>query len=280
MQCFYHPEKEAIAGCIRCEQLICSDCKIVVDSKTYCKPCLAKVQDIQEARFNTLSLDLRRAECPYCHSQLKKIPGSKTKCPHCGKYMRVKTRPSDLARIVVTEEESEKIDEQWAIAQGRHDIYLSEKQRKATDKQDRETVRQTLINRFGKEPSKGDIEWGFLNRKLEDAIKRGDWSEIGSISREQALLLEREGRESTRLRQESVKAFKKAMRNVLLHYQESGVVDKVEILAAGENSCPACMALDGRIYTTKQALEENPLPVANCTGGYGYCRCCYLPVVD
>ena len=183
-----------------------------------------------------------------------------------------------MARVVVTEEEADKIDEEWSIANGIHDVYLGEKQSKDSEKQEKEIIHRKLLDRFGKEPSKGDIEWSFLNIKLVDAMKRGDWSELGLIYRKQAIFLDKAGHDSTRVRQESVNALKKAMQSVLLDYQKSGVLDKVEILAC-DDSCPLCIHLNGKVYSISQALKENPLPVENCTGGYGYCRCCYLPVV-
>lgn len=57
--------------------------------------------------------DIRKAECPYCFGTLKKIPGSKTKCPHCLKYMYVKTNEDNI-KNVVTEEESDRINKAWA----------------------------------------------------------------------------------------------------------------------------------------------------------------------
>src|SRR3990170_1302342 len=97
--------------------------------------------------------DERKARCPACHGILKKIPGSMAKCPHCGQSMYVRTRPSDLARVVVTKEEAEKIEEEWAIAKGMHDEFLAEK--KAL-----EDERNILRQRFGKEPSENDVKWG------------------------------------------------------------------------------------------------------------------------
>jgi predicted RNA-binding Zn-ribbon protein involved in translation (DUF1610 family) len=69
-------------------------------------------------------------------------------------------------------------------------------------------------------------------------------------------------------------------RNQLIDYKKSGVTKYVEILAAGENSCPACKALDRKRFLLKNELQNPTLPVKNCTGCYGYCRCCYIPVVD
>lgn len=53
------------------------------------------------------------AICPYCLQMLKKFPGRKTKCPHCSEYMFIRTRPSDLVKVVVTKEQAKKIEWQW-----------------------------------------------------------------------------------------------------------------------------------------------------------------------
>lgn len=112
--------------------------------------------------------DQRKAECPYCHSSLKKIPGSKTKCLHCGKYMFVRTRPSDEVRAVVTKEEAEKIDEDWSIFEGRHDLFLLEKERVISE-------RESLRKKFGEDPSDGDVAWSVLSNSLIEHAQNGDW---------------------------------------------------------------------------------------------------------
>jgi hypothetical protein len=117
-----------------------------------------------------------------------------------------------------------------------------------------------------------------LDNRLLTAIQNKDWYEVGILYNKQALLLEKEGGDSIVPRHESLKAFRKVRREELFRYQESSV-DKVEILATKGESCSACLALNGKTYSIQQALKENPLPVKSCTSGYGYCRCCYLPVV-
>jgi hypothetical protein len=44
--------------------------------------------------------------------------------------MRIKTRPSDRAKVIVTEEDAEKIDDEWkkrAMSQGNQDVFSAEK---------------------------------------------------------------------------------------------------------------------------------------------------------
>jgi len=113
--------------------------------------------------------DERKAECPNCHKSLSKIPGARTKCPHCGELMFVRTRPKDNARVVVTKAEAEKIDEEWSIVAGTHDIFVAEKEEFAKEK-------EILRKRFGgKEPSDNDVRWGLLNKQLIEHAKNGDW---------------------------------------------------------------------------------------------------------
>ncbi len=79
--------------------------------------------------------DERKAECPNYHEALFKIPGgAKTKCPHCGEFIFVRTRPKDNARVVVTKAEADKIDEEWTIVAGTHDIFVAEKEEFAKKK--------------------------------------------------------------------------------------------------------------------------------------------------
>ncbi len=56
--------------------------------------------------------------CPYCAKSLDKMPGRKTKCPFCNNYMYVRTRPADNKKVVVTEQDAARIEEQWERENG------------------------------------------------------------------------------------------------------------------------------------------------------------------
>jgi SPP1 gp7 family putative phage head morphogenesis protein len=58
------------------------------------------------------------AVCPYCAKPLEKMPGRKTKCPFCANFMYVRTRPADKKRVIVTEQDAAKINEQWMVENG------------------------------------------------------------------------------------------------------------------------------------------------------------------
>ena len=65
----------------------------------------------------------------------------------------------------------------------------------------------------------------------------------------------------------------------LQSYKDSEVVEYVEILAT-RDSCEACKKGEGNKISVKNAITTNPLPVKECFHKCGYCRCCYIPVVD
>ena len=56
--------------------------------------------------------------CPYCTKPLEKMPGRKAKCPFCANFMYVRTRPADKKRVIVTEQDAAKIEEQWQTESG------------------------------------------------------------------------------------------------------------------------------------------------------------------
>lgn len=42
MNCKIHDEREAVAGCVSCGNLICADCDVLIAGKHHCKQCLAE----------------------------------------------------------------------------------------------------------------------------------------------------------------------------------------------------------------------------------------------
>jgi hypothetical protein len=136
--------------------------------------------------FHSKQKDERKAECPYCHGELKKIPSAKTKCPHCGEFMYVRTRPNDKARVVVTKSEADKIEEDWSIVAGTHDIFIAEKEEFTLE-------RDTLRQRFGgKEPSDNDVRWSILGKRRMIYAGKGDWGLYRNATFQMAEVLRRE----------------------------------------------------------------------------------------
>jgi hypothetical protein len=127
------------------------------------------------------------AKCPHCNNSLTKKPAAKTKCRSCGNYIYVRTRPIDQEKVLVTEAQAEEIEEQWSIVNGTHGEYLASKQAFENEK-------ATLGARFGKEPSKSDVEWSLLNKQLLEHAQNRDWGLYRNARFEMAEILRKESR--------------------------------------------------------------------------------------
>ncbi len=127
------------------------------------------------------------AICPCCGSELEKKPGKKKKCPHCGQFMYVRTRPSDKQQVLVTQAQADQIEEQWSIVNGTHEAFLAEKKRFAETK-------IVLTNRFSQTPSDNDVRWGLLNQELLEHMKQRNWGLFRNTKFGMAELLRKENR--------------------------------------------------------------------------------------
>jgi hypothetical protein len=187
----------------------------------------------------------------------------KKKCPSCGKFIYVRTRPSDRKRILATEEDAKRIDDEWKYKQILERFSVSQEEYQNTEK--------VLTKKFKTAPSQRDIIWTILNNRLLSAMKKTSWQQMKMLYFEQALFLKDEGKNPFKVLQES-------KRCELRGYQSFGV-KKVQILSSG-SSCDKCKTLNGKIFTIKEALETMPIPIDNCDNLYRYCRCVYLPIVN
>lgn len=132
------------------------------------------------------------AICPHCNKLLDKKPGRKKKCPYCGEFIFVRTRPSDEQRVLVTEAQAEEIKEQWSIVNGTHGEYLAQKKHFSDEK-------AKLAKRFGREPSENDIKWSLLNKDLIDHANNANWGLYRNAKFEMAEILRKESRTSPAL---------------------------------------------------------------------------------
>jgi hypothetical protein len=137
---------------------------------------------------DTTIVDLRKAECPYCQKALDKFPARKTKCPHCGEHMYVRTRPSDRARVVVTKAGADKIEEEWERKHYLDDFIARDPSRK--DKFEKE--RERLANEFGKQPSDRDVMWRMLNQELGEHFRHRNFGLYRNTRLEMAEILKKE----------------------------------------------------------------------------------------
>ena len=127
------------------------------------------------------------AICPHCTHALDKKPGRKKKCPHCGHFMFIRTRPCDEQRVLVTEAQAEVIEEQWSIVNDTHTEYLANRKRFNDEK-------AKLSNRFGKEPSDNDVSWSMLNQDMMEYASQRNWGFFRNAKFQMAEILRKESR--------------------------------------------------------------------------------------
>lgn len=194
--------------------------------------------------------------CLYCNEQLKKKPGSKTKCPYCGKYMCVRKQASG-EKLVVTENEANRLDALKTLEQ--HGIT------EATYNRQKAALK---LKKLGEEPAWQEVIWALYNKLLAKAGT--DFHQMHMIYFEMAWFLYNEG-------QDPYNAMDMARKSELMYNSQSR--DTV-VIDSGDN-CPACQALVGKMYSIQEALDEQPLPCKECTNDpdgkdVSICNCCYL----
>lgn len=125
--------------------------------------------------------------CPYCNSKLEKMPARKKKCPSCGEFIFVRTRPSDRKKILVTAEQAEQVEEQWSIVNGTHDDYLARKK-------EYEDTKSELKKRFGIDPPENDILWAIYNKQRTKYFLSQDFGHYRNTTLAMAQILYKESR--------------------------------------------------------------------------------------
>jgi hypothetical protein len=130
--------------------------------------------------------------CPYCDEGLDKRPQRKKKCPHCGKFIFVRTRPSDRKKVLVTEEQAQSVDEEWMKVHGTYEAYREDQIR--FEKKKRE-----LSERFGTEAPDSDVQWSLLNESAMDHAQQMNWGLYRNTRYQMAEQLRKEGRDKQSL---------------------------------------------------------------------------------
>jgi predicted RNA-binding Zn-ribbon protein involved in translation (DUF1610 family) len=130
--------------------------------------------------------------CPYCAANLKKRPQKKTKCPHCGNFIHVRTRSSDRKRVLVTEKQVEEIEEQWSK------LFLAPAPR-IERKQGFDEERRQLTQKFGTEPGYNDVIWSLLNKEIVAHTSSQHWALYRNTLFEMGELLRSENKCSSAL---------------------------------------------------------------------------------
>ncbi len=216
------------------------------------------------------------ANCPHCGHEITPVPTRKKKCPNCDKDMVVRTHYKTKKKILLTEAQVGQFDiekeKYYAVTSFLRGLEQSGIPSGVVNSL---VAKQTEILRekFKAEPSFSDVAWGISNQLI---IKYPNMSR--GIHFQQALFLHREGKDPTKIR---LIGFKED----LMEYRKSGVLDKVGVITAGEESCEGCKKLANKIFTIEEALKQEILPCKECSfdkneKGVGWCRCCYAPHID
>jgi hypothetical protein len=193
-----------------------------------------------------------QAVCCHCHGVLAKAPSRKTKCPHCGQYIYVRTDPQTRAKMLLTEHQAvihdwiKRLSEEFGISRDAYERARS------------------------KNPSLTDVKTilALLEARAKHPRKDGFDSPAYTYGAMASLLYETGG--------DPAEYLKSSARGRLLELKEAGI-ETAEILA-GDDGCPACLAMNHRTFSVEEALRDMPLPNRDCTKhleneNHSICRC-------
>ena len=204
--------------------------------------------------------------CPYCNHDLAVRPRGKKKCPHCGQFIHVRTRPCDGRKVLVTVAQVEQIQEQWFMRQGgTHEQFLYKKKR--VEEEQRRLAERLAHTNDPMEIARLLIADGLAHGRHPMEVARRIAKATTGISRQEA----------EKLAQSEI--MRGHAERTLDSMEELGeeADGKMEWSTAGDDGvCPACASMDGRIFTLKDARGKMPHPQCSSSDG---CRCCWLPVI-
>jgi len=190
--------------------------------------------------------------------------------------MYVRTLPDSRQRVVVTEEQAQQIEAEWAKINFRR-RWLSPLAPYGVTEADLDHRKDALSRKFGREASDRDAVWSLFNAVVAVVARVSNFNGLKMLYFEMALFVGAEGKDPFHLLQQSQKM-------ELMRYKGTLGFTGVEIFAC-EDSCEACRKLDRKVFTIEEALEKMPIPCRECTNpilsdDWGWCRCFYGVVVE
>jgi hypothetical protein len=108
------------------------------------------------------------AVCPNCSAPLPAFPARKSKCPQCGGFFLVRTRPLDRKKVLVTSDDAKVIEDQWNLVSGIFDALIYEDN-------DLQEARKALTKELGFPPTETNIKRAVCLKKQEIHSKQQDW---------------------------------------------------------------------------------------------------------
>lgn len=230
------------------------------------------IKDIEKkarAKERAASLKVEAGQglaCPYCGVVLTPAPKRSRKCPECKAPIVVRTGGTGLRLIT---EEQAKVEGEEAKKQATRNRAVRWAEAVGYDRAAFEAREREMLA-SGQNWSPADVAWDLMNKAAVRAMK-GEGGHLGGIYHSQARFLFEEGRPH-------LAPFQEWSRCELRGYRESGI-EKVEVLGT-DDSCPACKANSGRVFTVEEALKALPIPNPNCAADDKWCRCCWIAVIE
>lgn len=115
-----------------------------------------------------VSIGVREPICPYCGVHLSAMPGAKKRCPSCRQSIYVRTHPEDRVKVLLREDEVLIVDGQRHVARAM-DHWFDE------DSHEVISISSRLRKKIGRDPTRAEVRWSFLNEKLLEHAARLDW---------------------------------------------------------------------------------------------------------
>lgn len=132
---------------------------------------------------------MESANCPSCDQALKKVPQRKTKCPACGEFIWVRTRPEDHQQVLTTAAQAAELDKAWAVHHERQRLISSNRVGFVAE-------REVLTKKFGGIPRDLDVVWSLLQKERQAHSASREWGLFRNSTLEMAQVLLIEGNNS------------------------------------------------------------------------------------
>jgi len=141
----------------------------------------------------------REARCPHCHETLSKVPSRKSECPHCGQTLFIRTRPSDREKVIVTEEETQAVEQAWTQHREQEAAAEWEQAAKALPENSPAYEKAHYLAKAASARREYDKAWGYFNQACMGVVQTGHFGLYRNIILDMAWQLEAEGRHSRAL---------------------------------------------------------------------------------
>jgi len=133
------------------------------------------------------------AACPHCQHPLEKRPSRKKKCPHCGQYIYVRTRPSDRTKVLVTEKQAEEIEHQWDA------LHRAQAEARLLETPGYGPAKKHLKRSLGRDPTAHEVTQELARREMAQHRADKNWGLYRNSILDIAQSLQTQGDEKTAL---------------------------------------------------------------------------------